>query len=278
VNRKERGELLTLQVDEAFEDLEQQLAQGHTESYLQLLEYYSNFRSYSLGNLILILMQRPSATQCAGYRVWEKLGYQVREGEQALWIRGPQIKKVTDPATGEIEERLIGWLALPVFDVSQLDGEVELPEPRHALEGDFDSLYTLTRVKIAATGVMIDEEPLPQGVHGMSMKGRIVINPTISSAEKCLCAWHEWGHNILDHHNRHDETTKQQRELVAESISFIVARMFGMENPFSRDYITGWKGTVEGLHTNMAEIHSAVKKIMGLLWMEEPARELAEAA
>ncbi len=277
MNKIERGELLTQQVEDAFFDLEEQLAEGHTEDYLRLLEFYSDFRSYSIGNVLLILQQMPNARLCAGFRQWEKIGHHVRAGETALWLRGPMMRKFTDQDTGEVVERLVGWLALPVFDVSQLDGDVELPSPRHPLEGDYDTLYDLARIRIASTGVMVDEEPLPTGVHGMSMNGRIVIAPQLSVSEKCLVCWHELAHNIMEHHNRHEETTKEQRELVSESVSFIVARMFGLENPFSRDYILSFKGTVTGLHENLTEIHTAVKRIMALLHVEEP-KEVAEAA
>jgi hypothetical protein len=276
MDRKERGEQLTAQVEEAFLDLEAQLAQGHTEGYLSLLEFYAGFRSYSIGNVYLILMQKPTATLCAGFRVWDKKGYAVRKGEQAIWLRGPQMKKFTDPDTGEIIERLIGWLALPVFDVSQLDGEVELPQPRHALEGEYDTLYDLTRLTISGTGLLVDEEPLPQGVLGMTTGDRIVVSPSISVSEKCLVAWHEWGHSLLHYDKNRAELSKTQKELEAESVSFILARMMGLDNPFSRDCILSYKGTIDGLHASLTRIHTTVKRMYSLLYVEPI--QLAQAA
>ena len=278
MDRKARGELLTQQVEEAFIDLEEQLSQGHTEDFVRLLEFYAQFRSYSMGNICLILMQNPHATKCAGFKQWEKLGYQVKQGEQALWIRAPWMRKLTDQDTGEIVERLIGWIAVPVFDVSQLAGDVELPKPRHPLEGDFETLYLHTRVTIGTTGILVDEEPLPTGIHGMSMGGRIVISPKLSTSEKLLCAFHEWGHELLHRDEDRDQLSKTQRELEAESVSFLMARMFGMDNPFSRDYILHYKGTVEGLHESVTRIHAAVKKMYGLLEVKTHEQAVAEAA
>ena len=71
----------------------------------------------------------------------------------------------------------------------------------------------------------------------MSMGRRILISPTLSTSEKLLCAWHEWGHELLHPDEDRDQLSKTQRELEAESVSFLMARMFGMDNPFSRDYI-----------------------------------------
>jgi hypothetical protein len=277
MDRKERGEQLNQRVEEAFAVLAEQLAEGHTHEFVELLEFYASFRSYSMGNLWLIKSQRPNATRCAGYKQWEKLGYQVREGEKAIWIRGPMLKKFTDPNTGEIHERLLGWLALPVFDVSQLEGDVQLPSPRHVLEGEYSPLYDLTRIAIAGTGLMVDEEPLPQGVHGMSMGGRIVIAPQLSDAEKCLCAWHEWCHELLHRDKDRDSIPKKQRELEAESASFIMARMMGLDNPFSRDYIIHYKGTVEDLHASLTRIHGVCKKMYGILHVEEPTQAAVAA-
>ncbi len=276
MNRQERGEWLNQQVEDSIMELEEQLAQGHTEGFLEVLNFYSRFHRYSLSNCILIASQRPDATLCAGYKSWQKFGYHVRQGEQAIWVRAPWIRKVSDPDTGEVAERIIGWLGVPIFDRSQLTQEIELPSMRHELEGEYDTLYLAARVAIGAQGILVDEEPLPSGIYGMSLEGRIVINPTISDAEKFLCLLHECGHQFLQHHDRHAETTKQQRELVAESVSYLLAKLYGLENPFSRDYILSWRGTVKGLHESMTEIHSAVKKIadiLGIVPIEERAFE-----
>lgn len=277
MSRLEKTKQLEEQIAEATEDLSRQLQLGHTEDFIELLEFYGNFRHYSLSNILLILIQNRDATRCAGFKVWEKLGYKVRKGEKALWILGPRFKKMENPNTGLLEEALVGWLALPVFDVSQLEGSVELPSERHPLEGDWLALYELTKDRVISTGVEFIEEPLVNGVLGMSMEGKIVVDSRQSDSDKCLVAWHEWAHQMANHHNRHDETTKIQRELVAESVSFIVARLFGLDNPFSRNYLINWKGTTESLHSNLSEIHSLVKRIAGLLSQRSDSNLLANS-
>lgn len=47
-------------------------------------------------NVLLILAQRPTATQVARFRTWQKLGRQVREGEKAIRIYGCSTRTVTD--------------------------------------------------------------------------------------------------------------------------------------------------------------------------------------
>jgi hypothetical protein len=49
----------------------------------------ATFHRYSLGNQLLIAMQRPTAAKVAGFRAWLKLGYCVRRGETAIRIWAP---------------------------------------------------------------------------------------------------------------------------------------------------------------------------------------------
>lgn len=275
MNRQERGDQLEEQLADAIRDLEYAINAGYTDRFLELLDFYGRFHKYSLSNVILILIQRPTATLCAGFRAWEKQGYHVRQGERAIYVRGPILKKVIDDATGEIMQRLVGYIPLAIFDRAQLVEQVELPQVRYELDGDYDTLYLNARLAIGATGVMVDEEPLPKGIHGMSMDGRIVINPTLSVSEKFLCLLHEAGHQWLNHHNRHEETTREQRELCAESISYLLARLYGLDNLFSRDYINHYHGTVEKLHESLTEIHLAVRQIADLLHIAEPEAQAA---
>ena len=278
MNRYERGEQLDEQVEQAFSDLESQLEAGYTEDFLKLLEFYSQFRSYSFGNMLLIMLQHPTAEVCAGFRQWEKLGFQVRKGEQAIWLKAPRIKKVTNEETGEITEQLVGWLAVPVFAQDQLVESDALPTRTHPLEGDYHTLYYLSRAAIGAEGILIVEDTLPAGVHGISAGGKIVIKEDLSDSEKCLVTWHEWAHEILHRGEDRDELSREQKELEAEALSFVVARLMGLDNPFSRDYITNWEGTVESLHASMSRIHQAAKHIYSLLETMEYPQDLSDVA
>ncbi len=272
MNRSERGEWLEETVATATQDLEHAINAGHTERFLELLEFYSRFHKYSLANAMLILIQRPDATHCAGYKAWEKMGYHVREGEKAIWVRGPILKRLVDDVTGELTQRLVGYIALCVFDVSQLVEQVDLPKVRYALDGDYDTLYYNARASIGSTGIMVDEEPLPTGIHGMSTGGRIIISPAISAGEKFLCLLHEYVHEVMHKGDKRENTTKAQRELEAEAGAYLLARLYGLNNPFSQDYILHYGGCVEDFHDSLTRIHLAVRNIADLLHIEEEAQ------
>ena len=54
-----------------------------SEGWRRFAETRAAFHRYSFGNCMLIAMQRPDATQVAGFKAWQSLGRQVRKGERA---------------------------------------------------------------------------------------------------------------------------------------------------------------------------------------------------
>jgi len=68
MNRQERAQELGLQLEVAFSDLEADLARGYTARYLEVLAFSQRFWRYSIANTMLIAMQRPDATRCAGLK------------------------------------------------------------------------------------------------------------------------------------------------------------------------------------------------------------------
>ena len=83
-----------------------------SEAWARFLAFAQAFHSYSLNNLLLILAQRPAATQVAGYRTWQKLGRQVRKGERGIRILGGrEVRRDTEDAPGDqTEERVMRFL------------------------------------------------------------------------------------------------------------------------------------------------------------------------
>ena len=90
-----------------------------------------DFHNYSLGNLILAhfqLMERNGIDSegidlLGSYKLWQKKGRQVRKGEKALYILAPRFKEIVDEETGEVVEKKMWFRKVPVFDISQTDGE-----------------------------------------------------------------------------------------------------------------------------------------------------------
>jgi hypothetical protein len=112
-----------------------------SEGWRRWAETRATFHNYSMGNCMLIAMQKPDATQVAGFRAWQSLGRNVRKGERAIAIMAPMSVKERDARGDETGERLTFFRAVSVFDISQTDGE-PLPEvPREPITGDSHERY-----------------------------------------------------------------------------------------------------------------------------------------
>src|SRR4051812_45475705 len=99
-----------------------------SEGFAAWLRARAMFHEYSFNNCVLIAMQRPDASQVAGYKAWQKLGRQVGKGERGIRILAPMVGKVdveTDHGT-ESRARVFGFKCVSLFDVSQTDGD-DLP-------------------------------------------------------------------------------------------------------------------------------------------------------
>ena len=75
---------------------------------------------------------------------------------------------------------------------------------------------------------------------------------------------HEFAHELLEHKANHETTTKQQRELEAESVAYAVLAHFRMKLP-SEFYLSSYGITSEMLTAALQTISTTTKRIIGLL-------------
>ena len=62
-----------------------------------------------------------------GYKQWKEVDRFVKKGAKAMYILVPRFKKFEDEDSGNEEQKLIGFIAAPVFRIEDTDGE-PLPE------------------------------------------------------------------------------------------------------------------------------------------------------
>lgn len=101
------------------------MAQAEEQGLVEVPEDFAkSFERYSPRNQLLVLLQRPEATQVAGYRAWQAEGRQVKRGEKGIMIFGPSRKKtIKEEKDGKEEERTISFAppVVTVFDISQTE-------------------------------------------------------------------------------------------------------------------------------------------------------------
>ncbi len=270
-SRPPRDEMAQRERLEAFHQqlTDQVLALADGPSWKSWLQTAAKFHHYSFNNTLAILLQRPDATQVAGYRTWQSLGRQVRKGEQGLQILAPVTRPVTvnnadgpdgsspsaqagpEPSspskpvegTGDpTRRRLVGVRIAFVFAIDQTDpipGAPPLPTPPpapplltgQAPPGLWDGLAR--QVKEAGFTLRL-EAP------GGAARGRtntttmqVQVDPTLDPLQRSKTLCHELSH-VLMHasvpmQDYHLPGSRARIEVEAESVAYLVTAAHGLD-------------------------------------------------
>lgn len=237
---------LTTKLDKGVEEI------LTSDRYRDYLKQMSKFHSYSFRNSLLILLQNENATLVAGYKTWQTVfNRNVNKGEKGIQIFAPcpyKVKKETEFTNekGEkekkVEEVIIPkFRAVTVFDVSQTTGE-PLKEMAEELKGkyqDFSRLFEAIK-KCSDFEITFKAGTTEKGCCYIKDR-RITIKEGMSENQTIKTLIHEIAHEKL-HREVAEDVTRNQEEIEAESIAFVVANYFGIDtSTYSFDYISTWQ-------------------------------------
>ena len=274
LERNDRVAALRSEIDRAMSEL------SSAGGWHDFLESQARFHTYSFNNAWLIYAQKRDATQVAGFNDWKhKHGRVVRRGERAIWILAPITRKVeVENEQGETEpqHRVVGFRAVPVFDVSQTDGP-PLPErPKIDAgelvdvvpEGMVDELssfveakgFTISRADTGEAGGWTDFS-----------SNKVVISDKATDAEAARTLAHEAAHIALDHGGRASAYhmrpggERPTMEIEAESVAYVLGRQYGMGTIGAKsfEYIDVWaQGDAEKVKATANAVASGVKTVL----------------
>ena len=228
------------------------------EDWLKFLSFQAQFYNYSFGNAMLIFSQNPNATYVKGYKAWNQLGRYVKKGSKGLAILAPCIRKVEvfkepenknlyhdEEAEKEIRKVVSGFRIAYVYDIADTDGDDSmLPVLVTGLAGNgeqekeiYERLFTV-----------ISKEHCVQEVSGTASKGSfnletkvISIREDLEYLQKIKTLLHEYAHLLDFQMHPEDDISRNRRELIAESVAFIVSLRLGLDTSrYSMSYIKSW--------------------------------------
>ncbi len=223
--KQDKAKELRRQIDDSLDTLAKAVDDVRaSEAFRQYLVVQARFHRYSWHNSMLIAMQRPDASQVAGYRAWQKLGRQVFKGEHGITIFAPcPWKRETDD--GETEQGIF-FRAVHVFDIGQTDGpelpSVDVPDVESAADA---LLVDLVRVADGRS-IRVNFGPLSGGLFGVSKGGSVDVDNAHPTGQQAKTLAHELAHETLHKSKEQRETmpeeTRTVAELEAESVAFVV--------------------------------------------------------
>ena len=250
------------------------LAAGIAEVYssdrwAQYLGLQAKFHSYSFNNTMLILSQCPHAGRVAGFNQWRELDRHVKKGESAIWIFAPAYYKDTeiDKETGaEKETKRLYFITVPVFDVSQTEGQ-DLASPVGKLTGDDAGLVASLAAFAGGRGIPVKFQDVPGEANGYCTLAKagpeVYVQDGMAPAMTAKTLAHEIAHALM--HTGKDESraglSTADLELEAESVAYVVLQHFGIDSgDYSFGYIASWRFEHKDADKALAELGSRIQK------------------
>jgi antirestriction protein ArdC len=244
-------------IDSSLQRLSEALAAGRSETLTEYLRAMARFHAYSWFNVMLIFMQRPSATRVAGYKTWKKVGRWVRRGEKGIVILAPMLKK-----DDEGDTNVFGFKPVRVYDFAQTDGR-KMPE-FDSVHGDPAHFYS-SLVKLAwDQSIEVEYADDLDGADGVSMGGKVQILESLRPADRFSVLAHELAHELM--HKKECDKDLKTKELEAEAVAFVVSSVIGLSSRSrSADYISLWGGDDKKLADSLKSIQQTSAFILSAL-------------
>ena len=250
-----------------------------SEEIRNFLNFQAKLRKRSVNNTLLIYIQNRGATHVEGYNVWrDKFGRQVRKGAKAITIFAPITSKKKDESDdseldSEVKKHSFTYFRpVSVFDIKDTDpipGKEHLyaqsPE-WHADDTPNEKADKITGYasKLASElGINITQDAARGGEMGFAAGDHINITSNIAGVNKAGTLIHEIAHELLHFkkgsifHIDDENLSKQDKEIQAESVSYIVLRHYDLPAQHQATYLTLWKTNKDALQRNLA----AIKKV-----------------
>ncbi len=262
---------------------------SHFRAFLNTM---AKFHDYSIGNQILIMIQKPEASRVAGFNTWKDLGRWVKKGEKGIAILAPVMPpkgKATcpecgagisrkarfcpdcghgmEPDTGFDFQQPRYFRVVHVFDISQTEGE-ELPQfSVPVLTGEAnDELFSMLLDVMKSSGVGVSFEPDPHlnpGIKGQYSPGRIWIKPDEPRAQQLKSLIHEIAHYYSENVFR---MPRADAETIAESAAYVVGAHYGFDTGVrSFPYVAIWSKDKKVLDQNLSAIRKVSTTIIDAL-------------
>lgn len=247
---------------EALAKIETALQNINTDAdWLAYLSFSSKFYRYSARNSLLIYAQNPQASYVKGYRAWNDLGRYVKKGAKGIAILAPCTRTIEvfkepenkaeyqDAEAEKVKKTILsGFRIVYVYDIASTDGDdSQLPVLVKGLSGnseDEKALYERLRAAIAAQGVTIQEVTgtASKGSYNLST-GIISVRSDMEALQRIKTLLHEFGHRVDFNMNPDENISRSHRELVAESVAYVVASRLGLDTSrYTSGYLASWGG------------------------------------
>ena len=243
-----------------------------SEKFKEYMDFMAKFHNYSWYNTFWIMAQSPQAERVAGFRKWNELKRTIKKGEHGIRIIYPikrEFEKINGNGEAELQEHIffnVGY----VFDIKQTEGK-ELPRIESpSVEGDnYEYLLSILKDFCKDNSIAIEFKGLLQNaLYGYTRKEKEQIIITIKEQDnkntQAQTLMHEITHALEHTPIEERKTTRQQEEIQADGVGYVVSRYFKMEHK-GFNYLALYDADYKKIMDNFKVIARVSKKLINYI-------------
>jgi hypothetical protein len=239
----------------------------------RFLDFQAKLKSRSAYNTMLIWAQNQKATHVEGFRTWQnKYGRAVKKGAKAISILAPRVPR-KDESDVDIDDNVKKrnvrfFISVNVFDVSDTEpipGKEHLytvtPEWHASDTPDAlaDKIFNFSNKLAEELGVKITRDDSRRGEQGWASGGHVNITSNIDGVNKAGTTIHEIAHELLHFKEKSifhvdEPLTKQDKEIQAESVSYVVLKHYNLPVSHQSTYLALYKANKDSLKKSLESI------------------------
>jgi hypothetical protein len=276
-----RKQELTAKIEGFIKNLTTELDEkAASDEIRNFLAFQAKLRKRSIHNTLLIYIQNKNATHVEGFNVWrDKFGRQVRKGAKAITIFAPITAKRKDDEGDDSDldnqvkkQNTMYFRPVSVFDISDTDpipGKEHLYAQKPEWHADdspnekADKITSYASKLASELGINITGDAAMGGEMGFAAGDHINITSNVAGVNKAGTLIHEIAHELLHFkkgsifHIDDENATKQDKEIQAETVSYIVLRHYDLPAQHQSTYLALWRANKDGLQKNLGKIKQA---------------------
>ena len=255
-SKKDSGKTSSKEKDDLREEIRALSEEYKTnpDHILELVQFSSNFYTYSLNNTMLIHSQNPGATFVQSYKAWKDMGYPVRRQGKSMTISVPvkttylkiddEYVKLSKATKEQVEDYKAGKLEAIqklrfcrglTFDISQTTFPPEKYPQLYSMGYPSETHEQVTKGLAEFSVTHLNVPVYFQDLNSISLRGfyrlqyrEIVINEKLNSTGRLSTLSHELGHALMDHQPGKNKSASQI-EWEADAMSIMIQSSLGLE-------------------------------------------------
>ena len=189
------------------------------DKFQQYLDTQSRFRKYSVGNVLLIMAQKPQATRLKDFDGWKENRVSIRRNEKGIRILEPGDEYQREDGTWGTS-----YNVKKVFDISQTKAKKQPARPKPEERNVMVALVSRTPLPLQSVEQLVDSS---MGARFDETQNKIFVKKGMSGEDIFRSVTQELAHAELAMGMGQGEYTREDNAFRAYCVSYMLSKQYG---------------------------------------------------